>query len=400
MQCKIEDYDHFGRGICKINGKITFVPKVRVGDMIDVQIVKEKKNYNLGISKTEKSYPSVFCPHFDKCGGCMLQQMTYQEQLQFKENKLKNILKKYAGIEQELTIVGTQNKNYRNKVIFHIKEDKIGFYEEESHQLIEIDQCYLLKEEITEVFLKLKEYIKLEKGLTKAMIRSLDKKVMLVVEGKTKKEKLKDFFPMVSVLYYNKELLTNENMLTFSCYDNLYFLSKDSFFQTNDFGLLEILKEVKRLVEEIRPENILDLYCGVGFFSLFLSPIVKGNVTGIEIVPSAIENAKKSALIGKRDNVTFLCGDVRKLFSKKDASLIIVDPPRSGLDKTIRKNLIEGDFKHMIYISCDPMTLARDLKELKEAYILKEIKLVDEFPNTYHVESICLLERLSNETEQ
>ena len=153
MKCVITSYDHFGRGITHVDGKITFVKGVRVGDRVDIDIIKDKKKYSIGKVKDPKNYSSIFCPYYYSCGGCHLEQLDYSEQLEFKKDKALNILNRYAGINlDKISIIDSVDKYYRNKVVFHIEGDKIGYYEEGSNKLLDIDKCYLVNNNINKIY--------------------------------------------------------------------------------------------------------------------------------------------------------------------------------------------------------------------------------------------------------
>ena len=392
MQVKIIDYDHKGRGIARINKKVIFVPKVKVGEELEIEIVKDKKNY--GIGKRVEPIKVNYCPYYDKCGGCNIGHLSYMEQLEFKKQMVKNIFSKYTKYSlDDLEILKSKEYNYRNKVTFHIKGDKLGYYEEETNDLIPISKCKLLDEDIMIITALLNSFIKVHKSLTKAVIKSLDGKIMLILEGDEDKEKVKEFFKeKVSSLYYNNSLLSGSEELKIKVLSKEFLVRKDSFFQVNKEGLNIIYNEVINLVKSLNSKVIYDLYCGTGTISLLVSDYAK-KVVGIEIVEDAVIAAKNNAKLNNITNTKFYLGDVSKVI--KQLSLIpdtiILDPPRKGLDKKLIAFLLDLEVENIIYVSCNPLTLARDINLLNEKYFLKSIKLVDEFPNTYHVESITLL---------
>lgn len=392
MKVKIIDYDHLGRGIAKVDNKVIFIPKVKINEEFDIDIVENKKNYSLG--KRKDNIKANYCPYYNVCGGCNIGHLTYNEQLELKKNIVKNIFSKYTSYNLEtIEILKTKEYNYRNKVTYHIEKDKLGFYEEESNKLIPIDKCKLLDENIILLTAILNSFIKVHKKLSKAIIKSLDNKIMLILEGTLDKSIIKEFFKeKVSSLYYNNELLSGASYLLVEVLSKKFMVRKDSFFQVNKEGVNVIYKEVINLVKELKCNTIYDLYCGTGTISLLVSDYAK-KVIGIEVVKDAIEDAKNNAILNNITNTKFYLGDVSKVISKlKDnPNTIILDPPRSGISKKIIEYLLSLEVKNIIYVSCNPLTLARDINLLDEKYSLESIKLVDEFPNTYHVESICLL---------
>lgn len=392
MKVKIIDYDHLGRGIAKVDNKVIFIPKVKINEEVDIDIVENKKNYSLG--KRKDNIKANYCPYYNVCGGCNIGHLTYNEQLELKKNIVKNIFSKYTNYNLEtIEILKTKEYNYRNKVTYHIEKDKLGFYEEESNKLISIDKCKLLDENIILLTAILNSFIKVHKKLSKAIIKSLDNKIMLILEGTLDRSIIKEFFKeKVSSLYYNNELLSGASYLLVEVLSKKFMVRKDSFFQVNKEGVNVIYKEVINLVKELKCNTIYDLYCGTGTISLLVSDYAK-KVIGIEVVKDAIEDAKNNAILNNITNTKFYLGDVSKVISKlKDnPNTIILDPPRSGISKKIIEYLLSLEVKNIIYVSCNPLTLARDINLLDEKYSLESIKLVDEFPNTYHVESICLL---------
>lgn len=392
MKVKIIDYDHLGRGIAKVDNKVIFIPKVKINEEVDIDIVENKKNYSLG--KRKDNIKANYCPYYNVCGGCNIGHLTYNEQLELKKNIVKNIFSKYTSYNLEtIEILKTKEYNYRNKVTYHIEKDKLGFYEEESNKLIPIDKCKLLDENIILLTAILNSFIKVHKKLSKAIIKSLDNKIMLILEGTLDRSIIKEFFKeKVSSLYYNNELLSGASYLLVEVLSKKFMVRKDSFFQVNKEGVNVIYKEVINLVKELKCNTIYDLYCGTGTISLLVSDYAK-KVIGIEVVKDAIEDAKNNAILNNITNTKFYLGDVSKVISKlKDnPNTIILDPPRSGISKKIIEYLLSLEVKNIIYVSCNPLTLARDINLLDEKYSLESIKLVDEFPNTYHVESICLL---------
>lgn len=392
MEVKIIDYDHQGRGIAKIDNKVIFIPKVKVGEEVSIDIVKNKKRYSIG--KRCNPIKVKYCPYYQTCGGCQIGHLTYDEQLEFKKNTVKNIFSKYTNYNLDtLEIIPTKCYNYRNKVTYHIKEDKLGYYEEESNNLISIDKCNLLDSNIITLTASLNSFIKVHKKLTMAIIKSLDGKLMLILEGKEDKEFIKEFFSsLVSSLYYNDELISGESFLMIEVLSKKFMVRKDSFFQVNKEGISLIYKEVIDLVKNLNSNTIYDLYCGTGTISLLVSDYAK-KVIGIEVVEDAVRDAKNNAKLNNVTNTEFHLGDVSKIINKLKfvPDTIILDPPRSGISKDLIEFLLSLKAKNIIYVSCNPLTLARDINLLDGCYKLKSIKLVDEFPNTYHLESITLL---------
>lgn len=394
MKCDIKAYDHFGRGIAYIDGKVTFVKGGRKGDNLEIEVIKDKKKYSVGKIKELKNYSSIFCPYYYFCGGCHIEQLNYNEQLEFKKNKAINILARYANMNiEKIDIIPSDYKYYRNKAVFHIEENKIGYYGEESNKLLSIDKCYLVSEDINKIYLAVKKFIKDNKDLKEVMIRAFHNSSMLAFKGSCDISKLNYFKDKVNSCYLNEKLVFGPDKIKTKIFDLDFYVGRDAFFQVNSKGLESIYKEVVKMVKSKDINTILDLYCGTGTISLLVSSYVQ-KVYGVEIVEEAIIDANYNKKVNKIDNVEFFCMDAKKFLEKynRKIDMIVVDPPRSGLSSSARTLLLDKKSKNIIYISCDLMSFARDVKDLESEYEIKSIKLVDEFPNTYHVETICLLE--------
>ena len=402
MAYKIDRLDDFGRGITFVNNKICFVNNALISEEVDVNIINEKSKYLEGcvtnyLSKSDKRI-DVKCPYYDNCGGCNVSHMSYEEELLFKERKVKRILKKYAGLENIVKeIIPTKRESYRNKVTLKVKDGHIGYFQNKSYDLVSINNCILCKSRINEVIQELST-IDLT-GINEVVIRcNYNNEILLYLIGI-----LEDSDSLVNCL-------TNIDNIVLSNYKsikvlkgNSYFIDKigdlsfrvsyNSFFQVNSIGVEILYNKIKEYASLNGNDNVLDLYCGTGTIGMFLANNSK-SVFGIEINKNAIEDAIYNKELNKIDNIDFLCEDIGKIKNQYvDTDLVVIDPPRSGLSLEAIHNILDIKPKKMIYVSCEPITLARDLNIFKEYYNVKEITLVDMFPNTYHCESVCLLER-------
>ncbi len=391
---KIVGQDHKGRGIAKTENGLIFVEKTLEGEVCDIEIKKTKKKFQEAtpLRFQVKKQIEVTCPYYDKCGGCDILHQKYEDQLKFKTKKIKEILHKFAGLDISLQpILYGNNKHYRNKITLH----NLGLYQKESHRTIPIESCELVMEEINEIIKTLSFLSKNSNNIIEtAMIRvSNQKEIMLELTGKILKSKITKLFPNVDVLIINGVYITKKKTIHDQIEGLTFEISNTSFYQVNH-DLTEKLYQT--VIEDYKDKNIqqaLDLYCGTGTIALLLSRYVK-EVTGIEVVASSIQNALHNQEQNKIENVTFLEGKVEDLIdSVKDADAIIVDPPREGLDKKTIESILTLKPTYITYVSCDAITLARDLNLLKEDYNLLKITPVDMFPNTYHVECVCLLQR-------
>lgn len=394
MKVKIDRLDHFGKGITKVNDIVTFVPFSLPDEELEIEITKEKKKFNeakyLKIYSESSKRVKPFCPYYMICGGCSLEHMCYEDTLNFKKNKVSNIFAKNKLDFPEVLIHPTKNtKFYRNKVTLKVIDGKLGYYESESHKLVPVDKCLIAKEVINDVISELSD-LNLSDG--EIIIRTNHNNEILISFSGDYTFSRNDFSNDLKIvgIVINDKTVYGENFLITNINKTLFKYSYDSFFQVNNEVAEYIFEYVKN---HVNGGVVLDLYCGVGTLSLMASINAK-KVYGIEIVPNAIKNALINGKMNNRDNLFFMLGDVAKTVNKiKDQfDLIIVDPPRKGLDKTTLEYLMSSEAKQIIYVSCDPVTLGRDLYALGKKYKIKEVNAFDMFPYTYHVETIVLLE--------
>ena len=394
---EIEKLDNQGKGICFINGKITFIPNTLPGEKVTIEIVKETPKYNEAkvieyIEKSPKRVESK-CRYFGLCGGCELMHSKYEDTIKYKKEKLESILYKYAHLTTSIDIITSDKQlNYRNKITLKVIDSKYGYYEPSTHNLVEIDNCYLVEEPINK-FIKDLNHLNIKNG--EVVIRAnYNQELLIWIKSREKVkpdiEYLKSRHKIVGIVLNEKTLVGDTSFVEIINH-MLFTVSYDSFFQVNR----NICSKLFNLIEEEINENetILDLYCGVGTLGINATKKAK-KAYGIEIVKNAILNAITNSKINKRDNIYYMLGDVSETLPniKDDIDTIIVDPPRAGLDQETKKTIFEFKAKKIIYVSCDPMTLARDLKDLQEVYNIKTIKGLDMFPYTQHVECVCVLE--------
>jgi len=391
MKVKITDLDSFGRGITKIDNKVCFVEDTLPNEVVEIEVTKEKKKYSeaIVIKYLEKSKERRnLCPYQDTCGGCDIIHLTEKLQQSFKEEKVNHAMKYDKKIE---LVTSKDEFFYRNKVIFHVENNELGFYEKKSSRLVPIDQCLLVNNKINELIPILKELVK-QNPITEIMVRvgNVTNELMVTI-----KENIKDYSKLITytkVLFINNKLITKDNTITSYIGDKKYLVSKDSFFQINPSITKELYDYIREHIRTINSKHVLDLYCGTGTIGIYISDLVN-RIIGVEIVKSAVEDAKVNKELNSVKNIEFLCGDVSDFTNiiENKVDTIIVDPPRSGLDKKIRNKLLDMNIKNIIYVSCDLYTLKRDLDLLKQNYHIEEIKAFDMFPNTHHVETVIVL---------
>ena len=393
---KIEKLDHYGRGITKLDNKTVFVKDALPDEIVEINIIKEKKNYAEAnvLKYIQKSNNRIEpkCPYYNSCGGCNIMQIPYEDQLKFKQNKIENIIKKYLNNEVKINDIVSSGRIdfYRNKTTFQVQE-KIGFYKENTYDIINIDSC-TISDKLINNSIKFLKRLNL-KEITKITCRSGLNELMIIIE--TQNENL-DITPLKEIAHSiylktnNKYIHKFGNKNIYEKLENYKFkISPDSFFQVNIDTCLKLYNKVKEYVKNNK--NVIDLYCGTGTIGIFVSE--NNNVIGIEMNEYAIKDAIDNKKLNNIKNIDFICGDSGKKL--KDLNFmpdtIIVDPPRNGLNKETIDNILKFDSKEIIYVSCDPMTLMRDLNALNEYYDIKEITPFDMFPNTHHIETIAYL---------
>ena len=383
-----ERLDDFGRGVCHVSGKVLFVSNLLPLEKARVKIVEDKKKYMVGevvdfLSKS-KERTSSKCIYED-C-GCALMNMSYENSLVYKKNRVKSLLKKFSSITLgDIDIISDSNSfGYRNKVSLKVINGKIGYYKNGTNDLIEIDKCLILNDKINEIIAILKD-----EDLSKVssiVVKNMDE-ILIDIEGSMDISKLKEY---AASIFMDGKCVYGKKKVICSLMDYSFFVSRDSFFQVNKKITEKLYSKVLEYAG--RGEKLIDLYCGTGTIGIILSKNFK-EVLGIEINKSAVECALENKKINGIRNISFKCGDANKLCKGLCADVLVVDPARAGLSSLGVKNILEVHPKRIVYVSCNPVTLARDLKELSLNYELKNICLFDMFPWTYHVECVCLLEK-------
>jgi len=455
VEVVIEDMGVNGEGIGKVDGYTLFIKDAIIGDYVRAKITKANKNFGFarlsGIISESEYRVKARCPVARPCGGCQIQEMCYEKQLEFKENKVRSNLKKIGGFQEERLakvmepIIGMEHPfNYRNKGSFPVGQDKFGeivtgFYAGRTHKIIPNTDC-VLGVEVNKVVLEtVVSYMKennvspYDEGNKKGAIRHIlirygftTKEIMvcLVINHKSKEcltngyklvEKLEKIAGMTSIVVNcntkdtnvimgeKVEVLWGKGYITDYIEDIEYRISPHSFFQINPLQTKKLYNLVMEYADLKGREQVWDLYCGIGTISLFLSKKAK-RVIGVEVAPQAIEDAKINAKINNIENVEFITGKAEEVLPKhfgKQSSMvyerpdiIVVDPPRKGCDKALLETIIATKPQKIIYVSCDSATMARDVKHLCDGgYQLQKVRPVDMFPMTVSVESVACLSR-------
>ena len=445
-----------GYAIGRDNNQVIFVKYAAPGDVVDVKIVKKKRNFQEGqiIRYQHKSEQRVepFCPYFTHCGGCKWQHMPYESQLEFKQQQVIDAMERIGGIQgfEVVPILGSEKiQAYRNKleltfserawVIDYVKgEDKprpraLGFHiPGQFSQLLDIEACYLMPDYVNQIQRSVKAFcddrgisfhdIQRHEGLMRnIMFRCNEKNEWMIVvafyENDTEiieavMSHIKDNFDRVVSLNYIVNAKMNDSMqgcevihysgapyLTESLGNYNFIIQPLSFFQTNTQQAKRLYDITKDFAGLTGIENVYDLYTGTGSIAIYVSEGAQ-NLVGIEYVEVAIEDAKINASNNGVENATFYAGDMKDvltetLFEKHgNPDVIITDPPREGMHPDVVERINQSGAKRIVYVSCNPATQARDIKAMQEHYRLVKMQPVDMFPHTHHVENVGLLEKI------
>lgn len=451
----VEDFAAESKCLSKIDGQVVFIEQTAPGDVVDIRIIRKKKNYLEARPVYYHSFSSKrqtpFCIHYGSCGGCKWQHIQYTDQLEFKQRQVLDQLER-IGHQKEIRyepILGAMHQvAYRNKLEFTFtnlrwlthdeinsgetfERNGLGFHKPgQFDKVLDIEKCHLqpdlsndirlkvkeiaLKEEIT--FYNLREH---EGFLRNLIIRNSNMGEWMVilsvsVENKEWIEKilngLKKTFSEITSLYYLVNSKGNESYADLEAIHfsgNKYIVQKmedldfrispKSFFQTNSDQAYELYKLVREFAELKEDDVVYDMYTGTGTIANFIAGQVK-KVVGLEYVSDAIADAKINSEINKIENTRFLEGDIAKIFNESfliehgDPDVIITDPPRAGMHKDVITSILQTSARRIVYVSCNPATQARDIDLLKDKYKLVKSQAIDMFPHTHHIENIVVLD--------
>ena len=401
MELKITDIDFQGRGIARIDNVVTFVTNALKNEIVDADVIKKNKKFNEAIATKiiKKSNDRVVapCPYYKECGGCDLMHMNYESQLQFKKEKIQNTLKKFANITPKIkeVIKCDEVLNYRNKITFHVNND-IGFFEKKSNDFVKIDKCLICDSNINSLIKKLKKLdLSLINNITIRFSKLTLEKMVIIDANKDLNTNVLNKIDSVYVKIKDKYILKSGNKnIAEKMDDFIFYISPTAFFQVNTYQAVKLYNQVKKYADLKGKEAVLDLYCGTGTIGIYLAKDAK-KVYGIEINEEAINDANCNKKINNIKNIEFYALNANQFLTKvkEKIDVLIIDPPRGGLDKKTRDSILKLNPIKIIYVSCDVATLARDLNTFKECYDVIEVTPVDMFPNTCHCESVCILER-------
>ena len=378
----IYDEDNIGNGICKVNDFVVFVKGALKDETLEIIIKEVKKRYATATIK-RIIFPSNYrvipkCKHYNSCGGCAFLHTTYDNERKIKQKYIEKLFNK------KINYIKNKNElNYRNKVTFHVKDNKLGFYNENTHELCEINNCLLLHPLMNNKISEIKRFDL--SCISEIMMRVINNKLMISVTSSKDDINIKNI--NCDSLYINNKHIKGEEYLIDEINGFKFSIYPDSFYQVNKEGMTNIYNIARDYIEDC--DSLLDLYCGTGTIALWVHDKAK-KVTAIEINKTAIKNANINKELNNIDNVEFICNDAKNVKGQYDT--IIIDPPRNGMSVYVVDYLNYSKAKNIVYISCNPNTLKRDLSNL-DRYELKELSACDMFPKTKHVECIALLER-------
>lgn len=448
---EITDYTTEGSGVCKINGIAVFVPSTAIGDVISVKIVKTAKNYAFGrleeiiTPSSQRIEPD--CAVFRQCGGCTFRHINYNAELEFKQKRVVDTMTRIGGVDSSIVgkIVGAENCGfYRNKAQLPITADKegkirVGFFAPRSHRVVPFDECNLQSEPFNNAIKAFLEWAnstnikpydeQTHSGILRHLyLRYAQKTDELMVCVVANAKELRHEKQLVQMLVDNlpnlKTVILNTNTektnvitgrLCRTLYGDGYItdelcglkfrISPLSFYQVNR-NQAEKLYNLAQKYADLKPdETLIDMYCGTGTIGLTMAHKVK-NLIGVEIIPQAIEDANKNAEFNGISNAEFICGDAstaaEKLAKREiKPDCIVLDPPRKGCDSELIRTISKMSPSRVVYVSCDPATLARDIKIFTEyGYNAEKITPVDLFPRTVHMETVVLMSRPLTEHEK
>ena len=440
-EVEIVDNGYEGEGIAKIDDFTIFVNGTIKGEICKILIVKVNKSFAFGklieVIKKSENRVETDCITYKRCGGCNLRHIKYEETLRIKKEIVQNLINKNLNNKIDVNdVIGMENPYYyRNKLQYPVGKNKdgipvMGVFANRTHEIIPTKECLIQNKKAQEVANTIFSFIKennipiydektRKDGIRHIIIKigvSTNEIMCIIVtsQNNIKNEKelvniIKNKYSEVKTIVKNindkntNVILGDRNIILYGdgyILDKLdkykFKISTKSFYQINPIQTEKLYKKAIEFANLDKKDVLCDLYCGIGTIGIFASNKVK-KVYGIEIVEEAIEMAKENAKLNNVDNIEFIAGDVEVAFKKLleddevKPTAIIVDPPRSGLDNVTISKILETEVEKLIYVSCNPATLVRDIKLLEEKYVVKEIQPVDMFPYTSHIETIALL---------
>ncbi len=415
---------HEGRGVARIDDFVIFIDGAITGEVVEIKILHRAKKYAIAeiykIIEAASERIEPFCRVYGSCGGCSLQHLRYDVQLKFKQNYIMDCLQRIGGFKQ-IKVSPTKGMkfpyHYRNKVQYPVADGKAGFYKRRSHKIVEHRVCAIQLDEINEImnFMKpmLPDFIK------HIVFRSGTEGLMMILVSRKARPDLEELVKSVTERYsILKTIVVNINLkdtntilgeknkalyglgkITDRMLGIEYSISPNSFYQINKEQTRYLYTKINKMAELTGKETVYDLYCGIGSIGLYLAKRAK-KVIGVESVAAAVKDARANAKENGIKNIKFVTGKAEEVSEELiekhgKPNVVVIDPPRKGCNETLLKSIMNMAPDKIIYVSCNPSTLARDLKVLcvNNSYKPGKVQPVDMFPFTSHVETICLLKR-------
>lgn len=340
------------------------------------------------------------CPHYYECDGCSMQDITYEKELEIKKNSVLNKLQRIAKLDiKDVDILTNTEYYYRNKVDLKVENGKLGYYNRKTHNLTPISTCKIASKAINQMINWLGNQDL--NGVSEIKIRSnYNDEIQISMDYLSDEtlENLKSVENIIEIYEKNKnfDLIYRKKQFVDKIGDLSFIISPKSFFQVNKYNTTLLYDTAKQMMNAEENDRILDLYCGIGTTTMYIG---NGNNTiGVEVVKDAVKDANQNKKLNNLQSIQFIeekSENVVGKLTKEHFDVILVDPPRKGMDEKVVEAIIKSTAKKLVYISCDPATLARDLKMLTEnGFAVRDVKLVDMFAKTMHVEAIALIQKM------
>ncbi len=451
----MQDYAAEGKSLAKSDGKVIFIENVVPGDVVDVQLGKNKKDWAEGRAIRFHSYSAdrvqPFCSHFGVCGGCQWQMLPYEKQLEYKQRQVRDSLQRIGKVTlpEMMPILGAaETRYYRNKIEYtfgnkrYLKKEELndpGISAEQDvagfhvrgmfDKLVDVETCYLQAEPTNQIRIAIKEFAKKNNysfydirnhaGFLRTMqvrLCATGELMVNIVVGENNEKKIKDLldhvlglFPQITALLYTVNGKRNDSLhdlepvayhgkgyVIEKLEDFQFKIGPKSFFQTNTKQGERLYQVTRDFAELTGTETVYDLYCGTGSIGIFVNPKAK-KIIGVEMIAAAIEDAKENAALNNLTAAEFYAGDVIDVCNDEffaahgRPDVIITDPPRAGMHEKLVRKILDMAAPTVVYVSCNPATQARDLNLLDEKYVVTKIQPVDMFPHTLHIENVVQL---------
>ena len=440
VETKIIDISHEGKGVAKVDGLTVFIDGGTIGDTVKAEITQMKKNFAFGktleIIKPSRYRVESNCKTSEDCGGCQLRELDYEKQLKLKTDKVKNDFERIGKLKNVLihdTIGMNKPVRYRNKAQVPVGENHIGFYKKGSNSIVDTDECVIQSKETEKVIAIIREFMKkydvsgYSKRTSRGTIRHIvtrmsfkTKDMMVIIVTNSHKlphkeeliEMIRTQMPNVKSIIQNVNdkktnlVMGEKNKIIYGhgkiidYIGELQFkISPNSFFQVNPKQTQLLYEKALKFADLKKDDTVFDIYSGIGSLSLFLSKKAK-KVYGVEVVKEAIEDARENAKLNNIKNVEFFEGTAESVLAQfceegKFANVVVLDPPRKGCETEVLESIVKLSPDRIVYVSCNPSTLARDLQYLSEnGFTVKEAQPVDMFAGSVHVETVVLIERV------